>query len=122
MPACSRGVPRGWPRAGLSQGSVSDDSSPFLGGGLSKEKLPEHRLPRAFSRVLIQAFAPSGGSPLGPGRLGDSRTVVPTGFAQALPFALCPQAERVLLQARARAQTGHQPEPGPAADRAHVSD
>lgn len=56
------------------------------------------------------------------GRLRDSRTVVPTGFAQALPLALCPQAERVPLQARAHAQTGCQPEPGPAAGGAHVSD
>lgn len=36
--------------------------------------------------------------------------------------SLCPQAEPVRFQARARAQTGCQPEPGPGADGAHVSD
>ena len=102
---------------------MSDDSSTFLGSVLSKEKLPEHRLHLGLFSGPGPGLCTQWGLPHGSwGRLGDSRTVVPTGFAQALPLALCPQAERVPLQARAHAQTGRQPEPGPAADGAHVSD
>lgn len=56
------------------------------------------------------------------GPCGSWEEVALTGLTQALFFALCPQAERVQLRARAHAQTGYRPEPGPAADGAHVSD
>lgn len=93
------------------------------GGGLSKRSSQSTGcilglFSRSWSRPLHAVRAPHGSW----GRLRDSRTALPTGFAQALPLALCPQAERVPLQARAHAQTGCQPEPGPAAGGAHVSD
>lgn len=77
----------------------------------------------AVSLALLQAFKLSGHQLRRPlGRLGGSWAASLTGLTQALSFALCSQAERVQLRARAHAQTGRRPEPSPAANGAHVSD
>lgn len=86
----------------------------FSGSGLQRAA------PSAAPQALVQALH-SVGSPKGPGGLGGSRTAAWTDFTQALPSALCPQAEGVQLQTRAHDQTGRWPEPGLAPDGAHVS-
>lgn len=88
-----------------------------MGGGLSKEKRSSQSRDCIFGLFSGLWSRPSHSVEAPPWVLA-----VPTGLAQTLSLALCPQAERVQLRATARAQTGHWPEPGPAADGAHVSD